>query len=88
MIASYFEEAKSFRDELPMLSKGASFLFDLFVDVPDYPGVISEVTVILRGGDQFDQYPDHGDTGRHIRSSGHQLPNVQDRDKADEMPDK
>ncbi|WP_347318978.1 prephenate dehydrogenase [Rossellomorea sp. RS05] len=48
VIASYFEEAKSFRDELPMLSKGAipSF-YDLFVDVPDYPGVISEITGYL-----------------------------------------
>ncbi len=47
-IYTYFEEAKSFRDELPPRKKGAipSF-YDLFVDVPDHPGVISDVTSIL-----------------------------------------
>ncbi|MFZ3588666.1 prephenate dehydrogenase [Bacillus sp. DJP31] len=47
-IFQYFEKAKSFRDGLPSKSKGAipSF-YDLFVDVPDFPGVISEVTGIL-----------------------------------------
>ncbi|PFA70040.1 prephenate dehydrogenase [Bacillus sp. AFS015802] len=47
-IFDYFNEAKKFRDDLPMLEKGAipSF-YDLFVDVPDYPGVISEVTGYL-----------------------------------------
>ncbi|MGG4168476.1 prephenate dehydrogenase [Rossellomorea vietnamensis] len=47
-IYDYFNDAKTFRDELPILEKGAipSF-YDLFVDVPDYPGVISEVTGYL-----------------------------------------
>jgi prephenate dehydrogenase len=47
-IYEYFETAKSYRDGLPSKTKGAipSF-YDLFVDVPDYPGVISEVTAIL-----------------------------------------
>lgn len=47
-IYRYFEEAKQFRDGLPLHKKGAipSF-YDLYVDVPDYPGVISEVTGIL-----------------------------------------
>lgn len=47
-IYDYFNDAKSFRDDLPILEKGAipSF-YDLFVDVPDYPGVISEVTGYL-----------------------------------------
>ncbi len=47
-IFEYFETAKAFRDGLPSKTKGAipSF-YDLFVDVPDYPGVISEVTGIL-----------------------------------------
>lgn len=47
-IYDYFESAKTFRDGLPSKTKGAipSF-YDLFVDVPDYPGVISEVTAIL-----------------------------------------
>lgn len=41
---SYFQSAKQFRDGLPSGEKGAipSF-YDLFVDVPDYPGVIAEV---------------------------------------------
>ncbi|MCA1063179.1 prephenate dehydrogenase [Rossellomorea aquimaris] len=49
-ILDYFSEAKIFRDDLPILEKGAipSF-YDLFVDVPDYPGVISEVTAYLAG---------------------------------------
>lgn len=47
-IFRYFERAKLFRDELPTKEKGAipSF-YDLYVDVPDYPGVISEVTGYL-----------------------------------------
>jgi prephenate dehydrogenase len=45
---NYFAAAKSFRDQLPSSSKGAipSF-YDLYVDVPDYPGVISEITGYL-----------------------------------------
>ncbi|MEW9500206.1 prephenate dehydrogenase [Jeotgalibacillus marinus] len=44
----YFDEAKQFRDNMPILQKGAipSF-YDLFVDIPDYPGVISEITGLL-----------------------------------------
>ncbi|WP_404403506.1 prephenate dehydrogenase [Jeotgalibacillus malaysiensis] len=47
-IYHYFSEAKKFRDAMPILQKGAipSF-YDLFVDVPDYPGVISEITGLL-----------------------------------------
>ena len=46
-IESYFAVAKELRDELP-ISAGAMFTsFDLYVDVPDYPGVISEVTGLL-----------------------------------------
>lgn len=47
-IFNYFYRAKQFRDELPQKEKGAipSF-YDLFVDVPDYPGVISEITGYL-----------------------------------------
>ncbi|WLR53086.1 prephenate dehydrogenase [Bacillus tianshenii] len=47
-IYHYFEGAKAFRDELPQKKRGAlpSF-YDLYVDVPDHPGVISEVTGIL-----------------------------------------
>lgn len=47
-IFRYFSSAKTFRDELPVRSQGAipSF-YDLYVDVPDYPGVISEITGYL-----------------------------------------
>ncbi|MFC0559892.1 prephenate dehydrogenase [Halalkalibacter alkalisediminis] len=47
-IHTYFQDAKDFRDGLPVRKKGAipSF-YDLFVDVPDHPGVISDVTGIL-----------------------------------------
>lgn len=47
-ILQYFQQAKQFRDKLPQKERGAipSF-YDLFVDVPDYPGVISEITGIL-----------------------------------------
>ncbi|XJZ26040.1 prephenate dehydrogenase [Bacillota bacterium Lsc_1132] len=47
-IYQYFQEAKQFRDGLPALEKGAiPAFYDLFVDVPDYPGVISEITGYL-----------------------------------------
>jgi prephenate dehydrogenase len=47
-IYTYFEHAKLYRDGLPKKQKGAipSF-YDLFVDVPDYPGIISEITGYL-----------------------------------------
>ncbi|MFT4413086.1 prephenate dehydrogenase [Fredinandcohnia humi] len=47
-IYDYFMNAKNFRDGLPTRTKGAipSF-YDLYVDVPDYPGVISEITGLL-----------------------------------------
>jgi len=47
-LLGYFSEAKNFRDELPSNDKGAiPAFYDLFVDVPDYPGVISEITGYL-----------------------------------------
>lgn len=40
----FFAEAKAFRDELPT-SSGAIFMtYDLYIDVPDYPGSIAEIT--------------------------------------------
>jgi prephenate dehydrogenase len=47
-IYHYFLAAKQFRDGLPARTKGAipSF-YDLYVDVPDYPGIISEITGYL-----------------------------------------
>lgn len=47
-ILHYFKSAKDFRDGLPQKEKGAiPAFYDLFVDVPDYPGVISEITGYL-----------------------------------------
>ncbi|MDP4169412.1 MAG: prephenate dehydrogenase [Bacillota bacterium] len=47
-IYRYFQKAKQFRDGLPSGTKGAiPAFYDLFVDVPDYPGVISEITGYL-----------------------------------------
>ncbi|WP_431029694.1 prephenate dehydrogenase [Lysinibacillus sp. LZ02] len=47
MIEQYFAVAKQVRDALPT-SAGALFVpYDLYVDIPDYPGVISEVTGYL-----------------------------------------
>lgn len=46
-IEQFFSVAKDARDELPV-SSGAFFMpFDLYVDIPDYPGVISEITGYL-----------------------------------------
>ena len=47
-IQTYFDEAKKFRDELPITSQGALYMtYDLHIDVPDHPGIISEITKIL-----------------------------------------
>lgn len=47
-IYDYFHQAKQFRDGLPQKDKGAiPAFYDLFVDVPDYPGVVSEITGYL-----------------------------------------
>ncbi|SDY87475.1 prephenate dehydrogenase [Evansella caseinilytica] len=47
-IYAFFDEAKQLRDALPAGKKGALMPFnDLFVDIPDHPGVISDVTGIL-----------------------------------------
>lgn len=51
-IYDFFSDAKEFRDRLPSTYKGAVqgalyMTFDLHIDVPDHPGVISEITKIL-----------------------------------------
>ncbi|ETT81142.1 prephenate dehydrogenase [Viridibacillus sp. FSL R5-0477] len=47
-IEDYFAKAKSVRDELPISSQGAMYMtYDLYVDVPDYPGSIAEITAYL-----------------------------------------
>ena len=46
-IEQYFDDAKVVRDKLP-ISAGALYMpFDLYVDIPDYPGVLSEITAYL-----------------------------------------
>lgn len=47
-ILTYFKEAKQYRDGLPIKEKGAiPAFYDLFVDIPDVPGIISEITGYL-----------------------------------------
>jgi prephenate dehydrogenase len=47
-IYAFFSDAKGARDRLPSKKKGAMLPFyDLFVDIPDHPGVISDVTALL-----------------------------------------
>jgi prephenate dehydrogenase len=47
-ILDYFQEAKQYRDNLPVKEKGAiPAFYDLFVDIPDVPGVVSEITGYL-----------------------------------------
>lgn len=44
----FFQQARTFREGLPQQNKGAiPAFYDLYVDVPDHPGVISDVTYIL-----------------------------------------
>ncbi|MEK5039252.1 prephenate dehydrogenase [Sporosarcina sp. FSL K6-3457] len=47
-IYDYFAKAKKYRDDLPITSQGAFYTtFDLHIDIPDHPGIISEITKIL-----------------------------------------
>ncbi len=47
-IETYFERAKKFRDDLPITTQGAFYTaYDLYIDIPDYPGIISEITGYL-----------------------------------------
>jgi prephenate dehydrogenase len=44
----FFSDAKMFRDGLPSKSKGAiPAFYDLFIDIPDHTGVISDITAHL-----------------------------------------
>ncbi|GAB7387525.1 prephenate dehydrogenase [Bacillaceae bacterium] len=47
-IERFFREARDFRDRIPERRRGAlTSLYDLFLDVPDHPGVIGKVTTLL-----------------------------------------
>jgi prephenate dehydrogenase len=47
-IEQYFKQAKEVRDELPIAVSGALYsVFDLHIDIPDVPGIISELTGYL-----------------------------------------
>lgn len=47
-IHDYFADAKKYRDDLPITSQGAFYTtFDLHIDIPDHPGIISDITKIL-----------------------------------------
>ncbi|MGI2327061.1 prephenate dehydrogenase [Planococcus sp. YIM B11945] len=48
LIEQYFSRAKQVRDDLPIAVSGAMYsVYDLHIDVPDVPGIISEVTGFL-----------------------------------------
>ena len=46
-IEAYFSDARTVRDNLPIANGALYVPYDLYVDIPDYPGVISEVTGYL-----------------------------------------
>ncbi|MDM5313560.1 prephenate dehydrogenase [Peribacillus frigoritolerans] len=47
-ILRFFTDAKIFRDDLPTHAKGAiPAFYDLYIDIPDYAGIISEITGYL-----------------------------------------
>jgi prephenate dehydrogenase len=47
-IEQQFERARAFRRKLPERRKGMlNALFDVYVDVPDHPGVIGQITTLL-----------------------------------------
>ena len=47
-ILRFFTDAKIFRDDLPTSAKGAiPAFYDLYIDIPDYAGIISEITGYL-----------------------------------------
>lgn len=47
LIEDYFAVAKDVRDQLPTTTGAFYTPYDLYIDIPDYPGVISEVTGYL-----------------------------------------
>jgi prephenate dehydrogenase len=48
-VLQFFKQAKDFRNQMSIHKKGGLCSFyDLFVNIPDYPGVIHEITGILK----------------------------------------
>ncbi len=48
LLFHYFDKAKKIRDDIPVHQEGSIPAFhDLYINVPDYPGAIAEVTAIL-----------------------------------------
>lgn len=47
-IERFFSEAQKFRNQLPERKKGAIMsIYDLYVNIPDHPGVIGKITTLL-----------------------------------------
>lgn len=46
-IYRFFENAKVFRDEFATKKTGGLTYYDLFIDIPDSPGVLAEITTLL-----------------------------------------
>ena len=47
-IYRFFSQAKNFRDDMPVDTKGAiPAFYDLYVDIPDTPGSVAEITSLL-----------------------------------------
>jgi prephenate dehydrogenase len=50
-IYDFFHQAKEFRDEFSMRKRGGLTYYDLFIDIPDSPGVLAEITTLLAKND-------------------------------------
>lgn len=47
-IHQFFSEAKAFRDDMPVDAKGAiPAFYDLYIDIPDTPGSVADITSLL-----------------------------------------
>jgi prephenate dehydrogenase len=46
-IHHFFHQAKAFRDEFSARKRGGLAYYDLFIDIPDSPGILAEITSLL-----------------------------------------